>query len=131
LSEPFETSSKKPGRGRAKKSLDLIEEMHTIAEAAQPITGRGVGYKIFSASLIPSMARSEMQRPRYRWFVENFGKQCWELDALNPNVLRACVEQEIQHCIEPIAWHRCKMVERAERESLISIMTQWGSTAST
>ena len=30
--------------------------MHEIAEAAQPITGRGVGYKLFTAGLIPSMS---------------------------------------------------------------------------
>ena len=50
------------GRGMAQRSLDLIEAMRDIAEAAQPITGRGVGYKLFTAGLIPSMARSEMQR---------------------------------------------------------------------
>ena len=43
-------------------SLDLIEAMRDIAEAAQPITGRGVGYKLFTRGLIASMARSEMQR---------------------------------------------------------------------
>jgi hypothetical protein len=59
--EYSETCSKK-GRGKAKRSLDLIEAMHDIAEAAEPITGRGVGYKLFTAGLIPSMARSEMQR---------------------------------------------------------------------
>src|SRR3954454_6290217 len=59
--EYFETGSKK-GRGRAQKSLDLIEAMYAAAEAAQPITGRGIGYKLFTAGLIPSMARSEMQR---------------------------------------------------------------------
>jgi hypothetical protein len=36
--------------------------MHTIVAAAQPITCRGVGYKLFTAGLIPSMARSDMQR---------------------------------------------------------------------
>ena len=60
-SEYFETGSKK-GRGMAQKSLDLIEAMYDAAEAAQPITGRGIGYKLFTAGLIPSMARSEMQR---------------------------------------------------------------------
>src|SRR6266700_5957988 len=59
--EHFETSSKK-GRGMAQRSLDLIEAMHAAAKAAQPITGRGVGYKLFTAGLIPSMARSEMRR---------------------------------------------------------------------
>ena len=46
----------------AQRSLDLIEAMREIAEAAQPITGRGVGYKLFTRGLIPSMARSDMQR---------------------------------------------------------------------
>jgi hypothetical protein len=59
--EQFETGSKK-GRGKAQRSLDLIEAMYLAAKAAQPITGRGIGYKLFTAGLIPSMARSEMQR---------------------------------------------------------------------
>ena len=46
----------------AQRSLDLIEAMYAAAEAAQPITGRGIGYKLFTAGLIPSMATNEMQR---------------------------------------------------------------------
>jgi hypothetical protein len=46
----------------AKKSLDLIEAMYEKAEAAQPITGRGIGYKLFTAGLIPSMSTNEMQK---------------------------------------------------------------------
>src|SRR5262249_6506176 len=61
MTEHFETCSKK-GRGRAQRSLDLIDAMYDAAEAAEPITGRGIGYKLFTAGLIPSMARSEMQR---------------------------------------------------------------------
>jgi hypothetical protein len=53
----------------AKKSLDLIEAMHGIAEAAQPITGRGVGYKLFTAGLIPSMSTRDM-RSVYRLLKE-------------------------------------------------------------
>ena len=289
-SEYFETSSKKPqGRGRAKKTLDLIDTMYRIVEAAQPITGRGVGYKLFVAKLSPSMSTNDMQkvyrllketreegilpwewivdesrqlektaswddpeaftrsmingyrreywnqqpvrvevwsekgtvrgvlqpvleefgvgfrvvhgfasatvvhniaedddgRPlivlyvgdwdpsglcmseqdlperlerydgkhvslnrialassqlrdlpsfpasdkkkdtRYDWFVRNYGHRCWELDALDPNELRACVEEKIQECIEPVAWQRCKVVERAEKESLRTVMTNW------
>jgi hypothetical protein len=61
VSEQTDTGSKK-GRGMAQRSLNLIDAMYTVAEASQPITGRGVGYKLFTAGLIPSMARSEMQR---------------------------------------------------------------------
>jgi hypothetical protein len=61
LDEYFGTGSKK-GRGRAKASLDLIDAMYSAAEAAQPITGRGIGYKLFAAGLIPSMSRADMAK---------------------------------------------------------------------
>jgi hypothetical protein len=286
--EQFETRSKK-GRGLGRHSLDLIEAMRPIVELAQPITGRGIGYKLFAQGLIPSMARSEMQRvyrllrlareqddipwewivdetrelervstwvnpaayarcvaksyrrdfwnqqprrvlvvsekgtvrgllrpvlddlavgfqvmhgfssattvydiaqdddgrpliilyvgdfdpsgmfmseedlpnrfskyggdhvtlrrialtqehvngllsfpardkrkdPRYKWFVRNFGHRCWELDAMDPNELRDCVEAAIIKLIEPVAWKRCEVVNRAERESLHHVLDSW------
>jgi hypothetical protein len=295
--EHFETSLRildavfGKGRGKARRSLDLIEEMYKTAEAAQPITGRGVGYKLFAAGLIPSMARSEMQRvyrllkearengdipwswivdetrtiervstwddpdhyarcvarsyrrdfwnqqparvevwsekgtirgvlapvldeyaasfrvmhgfasatavydvaqnddgrplivlyvgdydpsgmwmserdlperlskyggehvelrpialmreqtagllsfpatdkkndKRFDWFVRNFGRECWELDALDPNVLRDIVQAEIEAEIEPEAWARCVTVNEAEQESLKTVLEKWSA----
>jgi hypothetical protein len=286
--EQFETRSKKV-RGMAKASLDLIEAMHAAAEAAQPITGRGIGYKLFTLGMIPSMERQHMQRvyrllkeareqdmipwewivdetrelerrpswddpadfvrtvsrayrrdfwvhqpvraevwsekgtvrgvlapvldkygvgfrvmhgfssatsvndvaqnydgrelivlyvgdydpsglcmsehdlprrlaeyggdhvdlkrialtrehlndlpsfpasdkekdTRYKWFVENYGDRCWELDALDPNDLRALVEEAILAEIEPSAWNRCAAVEKAERQSLRTVLDSW------
>jgi hypothetical protein len=61
MSEQIGTSAKKV-RGMAKASLDLIEKMHDIAEAMQPITGRGIGYKLFARGLIPSMSTKDMHR---------------------------------------------------------------------
>jgi hypothetical protein len=291
MTEHFGTGTKKV-RGMAQRSRDLIEAMYTVTEAAQPITGRGVGYKLFVASLIASMATNEMRRvyrllkeareqgiipwhwiidetraiervstwadpaayaravarsyrrdfwdqqpvrimvvsekgtvrgllkpvldhyavgflpvhgfssativyeisqdndgrpliilyvgdfdpsgmfmsevdlpkrlseyggdhitlkrialtrehvnglpsfpaadkrkdPRYKWFVKNFGKRCWELDAMDPNDLRDCVEREIKELIEPVAWQRCEVVNKAEQESLKAIIAKWGKT---
>ena len=281
------------GRGRAQRSRDLIMAMHDIAEAAQPITGRGVGYKLFTAGMITSMARNEMQRvyrllkeareegtiawewivdetrslertatwddpaayaravarsyrrdfwnqqpvrvevwsekgtirgvlapvldsyavgfrvmhgfssatvvndisrdgdgrelialyvgdcdpsgmnmsehdlpkrlneydgkhvtvkrialtreqvsglpsfpaadkkkdTRYPWFVSNYGDRCWEIDAMDPNDLRTCVKDAIVEWVEPVAWERCKVVNRAEQESLKTILGKWGGGA--
>jgi hypothetical protein len=295
MTEYFETCSKK-GRGMAQRSLDLIEAMYAKAEAAQPITGRGIGYKLFTAGLIPSMATNEMQRvyrllkqareqgtipwewivdetrslertstwddpteyarcvaqsyrrdfwnqqhvrcevwsekgtirgvlgpvldqyavgfrvmhgfsgattihdvsqgddgrelvvlyvgdfdpsgmfmseedlpnrlseyggdhitltrialtgeqleqldglpsfpatdkrkdPRYKWFRSNYGDRCWELDAMDPNDLRDCVEQAIVELIEPVAWERCEIINRAEQESLKTIIAKWGDAS--
>jgi hypothetical protein len=288
--EYFETCSKK-GRGMAQRSLDLIATMYDIAKAAQPITGRGVGYKLFMRGLIASMDRPEMQRvyrllkeareqgripwrwtdetrelervsiwddpadyarcvvrsyrrdfwnqqpkrvevwsekgtvrgllspvldhfavgfrvlhgfsgattihdvaqdddgrilivlyvgdfdpsglfmseedlpgrlsnyggdhvklkrialtraqvrglpsfpvsdkrkdPRYKWWLRNgYGPRCWELDAMDPNDLRDCVEREIRKLIEPTAWQRCEMVNAAEQESLKTVLKKWGA----
>ena len=60
MTEYFGTGSKK-GRGMAQASIDLIDAMYAEAEAAQPITGRGLGYKLFTRGLIPSM-EGEMQK---------------------------------------------------------------------
>jgi hypothetical protein len=287
----LELGSKKRGqRGHGRKSLSLIEAMYGIAEAAQPITGRGVGYKLFTAGLIPSMSRKHMQRvyrllkearergdipwewivdetrrpervgtwsnpdhyahcvarsyrrdfwdqqpvrlevwsekgtvrgvlkpvldqyavgfrvhhgfssatsvydisqddddgrplialyvgdmdpsglfmseedlpkrlkeyggdhveltriallpeqvldlphfpvadkhkdPRFKWFCSRYGDQCWELDAMDPRDLRDCVEEAIKEWIEPEAWERCEIVNKAEKHSLKTILGSW------
>jgi hypothetical protein len=62
---------------------------------------------------------------RYRWFVDNYGRECWELDALDPRELRRLVEDAIKGEIESTAWERCKVVEQAELESLRTVLDGW------
>ena len=77
---------------------------------------------------LPSFpAQDKKKDPRYAWFVEHYGKTCWELDALDPNDLREIVEQAIQNEIEPVAWERCATVEEAEKESLRTVLDRWGA----
>jgi hypothetical protein len=52
----------KKTRGMSQASLDMIERMRAIASDVQPITGRGIGYKLFTAGLIDSMSTNEMQK---------------------------------------------------------------------
>jgi hypothetical protein len=65
--------------------------------------------------------------PRYRWYVEHYGRTCWELDALDPNELRTIVEKAIKKEIEPVAWKRCSVVEKAEKESLRTVLDNWAT----
>jgi hypothetical protein len=75
---------------------------------------------------LPSFsATDKLKDPRFKWFCENFGSRCWELDALDPNELRDCVERHIKELIEPIAWQRCRTVMLAEQNSLTEFMTSW------
>jgi hypothetical protein len=78
---------------------------------------------------LPSFPASDKRKdPRYPWFIRNYGHRCWEIDAMDPNVLRACVEQEIQACIlDRDAWERCERVNEAERQSLWDVLRNWAA----
>jgi hypothetical protein len=68
---------------------------------------------------LPSFpAKDKTKDPRYRWFVKNYGRHCWELDAMDPNDLRSRVEDQITRRIDMEAWQRCRIVQEAERESM-------------
>jgi hypothetical protein len=52
--------SLKKVRGLNKATIRLIEAMKKIAEETKPITGRGIGYKLFAAGLIDGMNKKTM-----------------------------------------------------------------------
>ena len=90
--------------------------LRRIALTRPPVTG------------LPSFAATDKRRdPRYPWFVRNYGKRCWELDAMDPNDLRDCVENAIFNLIEPVASERCDLINQAEQESLRTILEQWNN----
>jgi hypothetical protein len=70
-------------------------------------------------------ARTKSRDPRYRWFVRQYGRRCWELDAMDPNHLRARVQQEIERYIDWTLWNRAVEIEAAEVESMTSFHEAW------
>jgi hypothetical protein len=75
---------------------------------------------------LPSFPAADKRKdPRYKWFVANHADRCWELDAMDPNDLRDCVERKIRKLIEPVAWQRCEVVNKAEQDSLRSVLAKW------
>ncbi len=78
---------------------------------------------------LPSFPATRKKKdPRYKWFRSNHGDRCWEIDAMDPNKLRDCVEKAIVKLIEPAAWKRCEVVNQAERESMQTILKKWGAS---
>ena len=49
-------------RGRSKATIELLEACKEIIEETQPITVRGVCYRLFVAKLIDSMAKNNTQK---------------------------------------------------------------------
>jgi hypothetical protein len=64
---------------------------------------------------------------RYRWFVERYGRRCWELDAMDPNDLRDRVREEIGSYIDPTLWNRAREIEAVEVESMKDFHKAWQS----
>jgi hypothetical protein len=96
----------------------------TVAEASH-----GVGLEVRRIALtiedtedlgddLAFPASDKEDDPRYDWFVETHGALCWELDALNPNVLRERVSGAIQAELDLGAWKRYVAAEAAKRESI-------------
>jgi hypothetical protein len=70
-------------------------------------------------------ASDKKKDSRYPWFVENYGHWCWELDALDPNVLRDRVEEAILDELDIEIWNRYVDVEEREREFFIDHCRTW------
>lgn len=75
---------------------------------------------------LPSFeADSKRRDPRHAWYRRLYGATCWELDALSPVLLRQRVEDAIVARIDGDAWTRAEIAERAELESLSTILSAW------
>jgi hypothetical protein len=71
-------------------------------------------------------ASDKRRDPRYQWFITNIGRDCWELDALSPVVIRDRVETAILSMITNVeAWNRFKATEAAELDSLQDVLGEW------
>jgi hypothetical protein len=62
---------------------------------------------------------------RHDWFVKRFGHTCWELDAMNPNDLRARVFESITSFLDIAAWNHMIDIEHAEQDSMEQFMGDW------
>jgi hypothetical protein len=77
------------------------------------------------AGLLSFPASDKRKDPRYRWFVQNYGDRCWEVDALDPRDLRAIVEQAIKSVIDQEEWDRYLQVNEAEQTSMRTVIGSW------
>jgi hypothetical protein len=69
-----------------------------------------------TAGLPPFQAKAK--DPRCAWYVDRYGSNCWELDAMNPGDLRGRVREQIESRLDLLLWEKAKRIERAEVESM-------------
>jgi hypothetical protein len=70
---------------------------------------------------------SKRKDPRFKWFKQNHGLWCWELDAMDPGDLRALVESEIELLIDREAWSEQERLEAREKQSIEVLLRTWAN----
>ena len=70
-------------------------------------------------------ASDKAKDPRHQWYVNHYGQECVELDAMSPAVLRDRVEAAIIELMDMDAWKRSLMVEQAELGALHEYHDSW------
>jgi hypothetical protein len=62
---------------------------------------------------------------RYAGYVERYGRESWELDALSPDVLVALIEESVAEYRDEVIWAASLAKENAEKELLKAVSTRW------
>jgi hypothetical protein len=108
--------------GRHMSDVDLPKRLEEYG--AEDYTIQRVALTALDVMDLPSFPASDKARdPRYDWFIATHGNRCWELDAMNPNDLRAKVEQAIRRLLDMAAWNVCKRAEAAQVETFRTVLT--------
>ena len=63
--------------------------------------------------------------PRHDWFLKEYGRKCWEVDALSPVMLRRRVEDAILDYLDQTIWDRYVIAERVEQASITKAVKLW------
>ncbi len=69
--------------------------------------------------------------PRYKWYKQNYGGECWELDAMDPRVLRDLVRTEIKALINDDLWAQQEAMQKREQNSIELALSIGGDPDST
>ena len=62
---------------------------------------------------------------RYPAYVEQFGEECWELDALSPTVIADLIRTEIEAMIDAATWRKREAAEQRNRALLDRVSKNW------
>lgn len=111
--------------GMAMSGIDIPERLARYNGSAT-IRRVSVSWSDIYEHDLPSFsAASKAQDPRHKWFVDNFGYKCYELDALPPPILRQNVEDDILEFIDMPTWEHSAAIEAAEVESMAGFLATW------
>lgn len=73
-----------------------------------------------------SSSKSGFADPRATWYIENYGLDSWELDALSPTVLSNLVREEVWENLRDAGmWESRRQDEEDYRDQLATLADEW------
>jgi hypothetical protein len=67
--------------------------------------------------------------PRAKWYISQYGDQCWELDSIEPKELQKIIEESITRFINPEKWKATiEQIEKEKetlKEKLSKLKVEW------
>lgn len=74
---------------------------------------------------------TKMTDSRAAGYIDKFGYECWELDALNPLVIRNLIQTYINQHRDQASWDEAVAEEDAVKKNLASVATHWNAVVET
>jgi hypothetical protein len=68
---------------------------------------------------------------RFAAYVKKYGRACWELDALAPNVIADLIRAEVEALIDPEAWSEAAAREAESRALMNDLTENWALVENT
>lgn len=62
---------------------------------------------------------------RFKWYLQEYGPESWELDALRQNVIGDIITSELQGLIDPERWDAAMEEQARRREPLAKLVAAW------
>lgn len=78
-------------------------------------------------ALSPPPNPAKVTDSRYKKYLESYGDESWELDALEPSHFRSLILSEIESVREEATWNRDAEEKRKVKEQLTELAREWES----
>lgn len=114
--------------GKHMSDIDLPERIERYGGNVEIRRIALIDEDVYGGNLPSFRAETKVGDSRYRWFSNNFGDTCWELDALSPVVLRDRVEDSILSELDIEAWQQASRIELVEKLSMEQFFESWKNT---
>ena len=108
--------------GAYMSDVDLPERL--CRHGARNVTFQRLALTVADTQDLPDF-EAKTTDTRQRWYVERYGRRCWELDAMSPAALRERVREAIKARIEPDSWDHALAAERTDRAALERLFDGW------